>query len=138
MKRIIALIMSICMIFCVGVSASAQDISLVIDGQIKTPDVAPQIIDGRTMVPVRAIFEALGAMVTWDNNTQTAQGVLGDTVIKITIGNSYLLKNGKVIELDSPAVVISDRTLVPVRAIAESFDCVVNWYSETQVVEILK
>ena len=101
-------------------------------------DVNPMLINDRTMVPVRAIFEALGATVTWDNNTQTAKGVLGDTVIEITIGSSYLLKNGKVIELDSPAVVISDRTLVPVRAIAESFDCAVNWYGETQVVEILK
>ena len=101
-------------------------------------DVNPMLINDRTMVPVRAIFETLGAIVTWDNNTQTAQGVLGDTVIKITIGNSYLLKNGKEIELDSPAVVISDRTLVPVRAIAESLDCKVEWYGETQVVEILK
>ena len=101
-------------------------------------DVNPMLINDRTMVPVRAIFEALGATVTWNGNTQTAKGVLGDTVIEITIGNGYLLKNGKVIELDSPAVVISDRTLVPVRAIAESLDCVVNWYGETQVVEILK
>ena len=72
MKRILALIMTVCMVFCVGaIPAFAQDISLMIDGQTKTPDVAPQIIGGRTMVPVRFIAELFGCEVSWDANTQT-------------------------------------------------------------------
>ena len=72
MKRILALVMTICMVFCVSaIPAFAQDISLVVDGQTKTPDVAPQIIDGRTMVPVRFIAELFGCEVSWDANTQT-------------------------------------------------------------------
>lgn len=101
-------------------------------------DVNPMLINSRTMVPVRAIFEALGATVTWDNNTQTAKGVLDGVIVEITIGSTNLLKNGETVELDSPAVIVSGRTLVPVRAIAESYDCDVTWYGETQVVEILK
>lgn len=72
MKRILALILTLSMVFCVGAApASAQDISLVVDGQSKTPDVAPQIINGRTMVPVRFIAELFGCEVLWDANTQT-------------------------------------------------------------------
>jgi len=96
------------------------------------------LISGRTMVPMRVIFEALGAKVDWDGSTQTAIGETKKTTIKITIGKDYLLKNDNIVVLDSPAVVISGRTLVPVRAIAESLDCKVEWYGETKVVEILK
>ena len=72
MKRILALILTLCMVFCVSaVPAFAQDISIVVDGQTKTPDVAPQIIDGRTMVPVRFIAELFGCEVSWDTNTQS-------------------------------------------------------------------
>lgn len=71
MKRIIAMVMVVCMILCAGISVSAQDISIVVDETIKTPDVAPQIIDGRTMVPVRFIAELFGCEVSWDANTQS-------------------------------------------------------------------
>ena len=113
-------------------------ITVILNGKKLEFDVEPTLINDRTMVPMRVIFEALGAKVDWDGTTQTAIGVTKNTTIKITIGKDYLLKNDNIVVLDSPAVVISGRTLVPVRAIAESFDCVVNWYGETQVVEILK
>ena len=99
-------------------------------------DAEPMLVNSRTMVPVRAIFEALGATVTWDNDTQTAIGVLDNTTIKIKIGQAYLLKNDEVVELDSPALLSSSRTYVPVRAIAESYDCTVDWVETTQSVYI--
>lgn len=113
-------------------------ITVILNGKKLEFDVEPTLINDRTMVPMRVIFEALGAKVDWDGTTQTAIGVTKNTTIKITIGKDYLLKNDNIVVLDSPAVVISDRTLVPVRAIAESLDCKVEWYGETQVVEILK
>ena len=113
-------------------------ITVILNGKQLEFDVKPTLINDRTMVPMRVIFEALGAKVDWDGTTQTAIGVTKNTTIKITIGKDYLLKNDNIVVLDSPAVVISDRTLVPVRAIAESLDCKVEWYGETQVVEILK
>ena len=113
-------------------------ITVILNGKQLEFDVEPMLINSRTMVPMRVIFEALGAKVDWDGTTQTAIGVTNSTTIKITIGKDYLLKNDNIVVLDSPAVVISGRTLVPVRAIAESLDCKVEWYGETQVVEILK
>ena len=113
-------------------------ITVILNGKQLEFDVDPMLINSRTMVPMRVIFEALGAKVDWDGTTQTAIGVTKSTTIKITIGKDYLLKNDNIVVLDSPAVVISGRTLVPVRAIAESLDCKVEWYGETQVVEILK
>lgn len=121
-----------------NIAVKSDVISVFVNDEKVNFDVNPMLINNRTMVPVRAIFEALGATVTWDNDTQTAKGVLDDVIVEITIGSTILFKNGKPVELDSPAVIVSGRTLVPVRAIAESYDCDVTWYGETQVVEILK
>ena len=119
--------------------ASKPDgIKIFLNGRQLEFDVEPMLINGRTMVPIRVIFEALGAEVSWDGQTQTAIGETKKTTVKITIGKDYLLKNDNIVVLDSPAVIVSGRTLVPVRAIAESFECKVEWYGETKVVEILK
>lgn len=118
--------------------SQTNGITVVLNGNKIKFDVEPTLINNRTMVPMRAVFEALGAEVEWDGTTQTAIGVKKNTTVKITIGKDYLLKNNNIIVLDSPAVVISGRTLVPIRAIAESLDCKVQWYSQTQTVEILK
>ncbi|MBR3870240.1 MAG: copper amine oxidase N-terminal domain-containing protein [Clostridia bacterium] len=113
-------------------------IKVFINGKQIEFDVVPMLINGRTMVPMRTIFEYLGAEVDWDGTTRTAIGKTDNTTIKITIAKDYLLKNDNIVVLDSPAVIVSGRTLVPVRAIAESLDCKVEWYGETRVVEILK
>lgn len=113
-------------------------ITVYVDGGKLGFDVQPRLINNRTMVPMRAIFEALDADVYWAGDTQTVYAKASDTSIEITIGEAYLLKNNEYVELDSPAVIVDGRTLVPVRAIAESLDCDVVWYGETQVVEILK
>lgn len=119
-------------------SVDTSKIRVMLNGKELEFDVEPTIINSRTMVPMRVIFEALGANVSWDGATQTAIGETNKTTIKISIGKDYLLKNDNIVVLDSPAVVISGRTLVPARAIAESLDCKVEWYDETKVVEILK
>ena len=113
-------------------------IKVFLNGKQLIFDVEPMLINERTMVPMRVIFEALGAKVDWEDSTQTAIGETKKITVKITIGKDYLLKNDSIVVLDSPAVVVSGRTLVPVRAIAESLECNVEWYGETQVVEILK
>lgn len=119
-------------------ASQTEEIKVFLNGKQLIFDVEPKIINNRTMVPMRVIFESLGAEVTWDESIQSATGKTNKTTIKITIGKDYLLKNDNIVILDSPAVIISDRTLVPIRAIAESLDCHVEWYGETQVVEILK
>ncbi len=88
------------------------------------------------MVPMRKIFESLGAVVTWDDASQTATGKKGDTIVNISINSKTLFKNGVPKILDVAPALIDARTLVPVRAIAESFDCNVEWIAETQTVKI--
>ena len=113
-----------------------KSIDVKVNGQSITFDQAPIIDNGRTLVPVRAIFEALGASVEWYSETGTVVSKKGKTTVKMTIGSSTMQKDGKDITLDVPAQLINDRTLVPVRAIAEAFGCNVDWNSNTQTVTI--
>ena len=140
MKKITSVVLAALLIACTvfTFAAFAEDegrvITVTLDGNPITFDVPPQLIEGRTMVPLRMIFEALGAEVSWDDATQTASGVKGDTTVKITINEKVLYKNGQAITLDVPAQLINDRTLVPVRAISESFDVLVDWDDATSTV----
>ena len=106
---------------------SNAGIAVIVDGNRIEFDVEPQIIDGRTMVPVRGIFEALNAIVDWDGNTQTVIAKKDNTIIRITINQKSFTKNNESKKLDVPAQIIDGRTLVPARAIGESFDCTVLW-----------
>ena len=111
---------------------------IVTNGAAKALDVPAQIIDSRTMVPLRAIFEALGASVEWDDATKTVTSVKGETTVKLTIGQASINVNGEDKALDVPAQIVDSRTLVPVRAIAESFGCEVGWDDPTKTVTITK
>lgn len=87
----------------------------------------PVIVNDRTMVPLRAIFETMGAEVEWDDATKTVTATRDDVTISLAIGSDQLYVNGEAKTIDTPAMIINDRTMVPVRAIAESFGCEVNW-----------
>ena len=113
-----------------------EEITITINGAKIECDSKPYIKQDRTLVPMRAIFEALGASVSWDDATKTAIGVKDGIEVKITIGENVLYKNGEAIELDAPAEITNDRTMVPVRAISEAFGCTVNWDNDTKTVEI--
>lgn len=99
-------------------------------------DQPPVLENGRTLVPLRAIFEALRAEVSWDGNTQTVTAVKGETQISLQIGSTRMYVNGNIKTLDVPAKLINSRTLVPVRAISEAFGCNVDWVQDTQTVVI--
>jgi len=99
-------------------------------------DQPPIIQNGRTLVPVRAIFEAMNATVSWDDKTKTVTAKKGDTTIVMTIGNKTMKKNGVAIELDVPPQIVNGRTLVPARAVAESFGAKVDWDGSTRTVTI--
>ena len=99
-------------------------------------DQPPIIKDDRTLVPLRAIFEALGAAVSWDDATQTVTAVRGDKTVSLTIGSQTLYVGQSAVTLDVPAQLVNDRTLVPVRAISAAFDYQVDWDDELQQVSI--
>ena len=111
-------------------------VSLTIDGRPINLDVPPAIIEGRTLVPVRAIFEDLGANVNWDDATKTVSSYSTDTSIKLKINDTTAYVNGKPVTLDVPAQIIDGRTLVPARFVAENMNCKVEWDNDTKTVSI--
>lgn len=123
-----------------GIEAYAEEaktVSVYTDGTQIDFDVEPQIINDRTMVPMRAIFEAIGAEVNWDDSTKTAVSEKDGDVVKISIGEYRIIKNDEEIAIDVPAQIVDSRTLVPVRAIAESFDCEVFWDDAERIVRVV-
>ena len=136
LRRLLALLL-ILLTVASPVLAANGDITVLLNGTALEFDVPPQILNGRTMVPMRKIFESLGAVVTWDAQSRTATGRKGDTVVNVSVDSTTLFKNGVPITLDVPPKIINNRTLVPVRAIAESFDCAVDWLASTRTVTIV-
>lgn len=115
---------------------AANPVNVTINGKSLESDTPAQIVDGRTMVPLRAIFEALGAEIEWSAKDKTVTAEKDGTVIKMTIGAPSFDKNGTEVELDTPAMVIDSRTMVPARAVSESLGCDVKWDAETKTVII--
>lgn len=111
-------------------------VDLYVDTAKIETDTPPTIVDGRTLVPVRAIFEAIGATVEWDGDTYTATGVRGDTTVVIQIDNTTAYVNGEPKILDVPAQLINNRTMVPARFISESMGCEVTWYEKTKTAAV--
>lgn len=113
-------------------------------GEIKTNDVAPVIVNDRTMLPARFVAENLGAEVEWDEEkrlvTVTGKSLkTGEEVtILITIGKETAIVNGKELKLDSPAFIENDRTYTPVRFIAEELGASVEWLEASRKVIITK
>lgn len=138
-KRIKTIFM--CIVFMMLLSVSNivfadNNITVKLNEQILSFDVQPQIINGRTMVPMRTIFESLGATVEWEQTTQAVTSVRGETKISLIIGTPIIIVDGNLKSLDTAPCVVSGRTLVPVRAIAEAFDMNVEWDDITQTVLI--
>lgn len=130
-----------------GCTALAKDVNIVIDGEGLNLDVAPQIIDGRVMVPIRGVLENLGALVKWDDETQTVSARKSSKTISLEIGsNDVTLDKGETnddgsaktetIQTDVAAQLVSDKTLVPLRVISEAMGYSVDWNDETYTVSI--
>ena len=110
-------------------------------GTTKTNDVAPKVVNDRTMLPARFVAENLGATVEWDGEKQLVT-ITGknekqeDVTILITIGLDYAKVNGEDVKLDSPAFVENDRTYTPIRFISENLGATVEWNETEQTVTI--
>ena len=113
-----------------------REITVTVNGQKLSFDQPPVIVDDRTLVPLRAIFETLGATVEWEQSTQTVTSKRSNTTISLTIGDNNLYKNGSAVALDVPAQLINDHTMIPVRAVAEAFGAKVDWNGDSQTVTI--
>ncbi len=128
MKRLYFLLCVIVMCIMSYFNVFAQEeISVYLNDKELYFDVAPRIIDGRTMVPMRSVFENLGAEVLWYEDTGIIMGKKNDSTIIMQIDDKLLVSDNEVIKLDVAPLVVNDRTLVPLRAVAESLNVNVEW-----------
>lgn len=142
MKKITACIAALILSILPMTALADDDIKVIINDQVIEFDVPPQIIEERTMVPMRKIFETLGAKVEWVPEDRLILASGGTKIIAMEI-DSYSfsmtdLISGKtdIIELDVPPQIVSERTLVPVRAVSEALDKTVDWDEQTKSVII--
>ena len=113
------------------------EINVTINGQqVIFQDQAPAIVDGRTLVPVRGVFEALGFEVGWDGALQQVTLASDNYVVTLTVGSYIFTTNGEEFSLDVPAQIIGGSTMLPIRAVLESVGYYVGWNSATQAVQI--
>ena len=142
MRKILTILLSVSMMMtmlsCVSCYAVEKDITVELDGALLTFDVTPEIIDGRTMVPLRKIFEEIGALVKWNGETQTVSARKSSKTVTLTINTTEMkIDKGdtdesgnpifETVTLEVPAQMTSGRTLVPCRAISEAFGLDVKW-----------
>ncbi|MZQ75500.1 MAG: hypothetical protein GT589_04995 [Peptoclostridium sp.] len=99
-------------------------------------DVPPVIKEGRTLIPVRAILEGFGANVEWDAATKTVTITKDGTTIVLMLEEKTATVNGQSISLDIPVEIMNNRTVVPLRFIAESMGLTVEWDADDSVIEI--
>lgn len=112
------------------------DIAVNLNGQPLATSVSPLQVGGRTLVPMRDIFEALGAQLTWNPLAQTITAQRDLTTIQLAINNPNALVNGRNVVLEQPAQLVNGRTFVPLRFVAEATGAQVNWNGPLQLVSI--
>ena len=135
MKRFLFAIGVLFMLFAVTAFADV-DIRVEVNGMAVPFDQPPMIQNDRTLVPVRAICDAMGIFAEWEAGSETVMLSKDDVLVTVQIEADFMTKNGEVISLDAPAVLVGGRTLVPVRAFSEAFGAYVGWESSTSTVYI--
>ncbi len=122
--------------FGLPLAEASAPIRVTINGAPLTMDVAPTIQNGRTLVPMRSIFEALGAAVHWDEATRTIRAYRREDAIVLELGNRTAWVNGPSRQLDVAPVAIAGRTMVPLRFVAEALGADVAWVDATRTVTV--
>lgn len=125
MKKIFAGIFLGFVLFIIASPTHAAEIQIKVDGVPVTTDVKPEIKNNRTMVPLRVIGESLGFQVEWSDSEVTL--TKSDTNIVLNLNSNKAVKNGKTVLLDVKPYVKNNRTIVPLRFLAETFDCKVSY-----------
>lgn len=159
MKKLLSILLSASMLM-TGLTACAAEnennrqpesisISMQIDNPIMTVNgtekeidegrgTAPVIVNDRTLVPIRAIIEEMGGAVSWDEAAQTATLNYANDEIRLVINSATAYLNDEPNTIDTAPTVINDRTMLPIRFIAESFKFDVDWDEATRTVTIEK
>ena len=141
MKRIALIIMAAALVFGPATAMPEQNAEVVLDGQrIVFPDQRPIIIQDRTLVPLRGVFEAAGAKVSWDGDSEIATVIFNEIELQLQIGQLiFFRKNPDTGEFGghnlpsgvAPAI-INNRTLIPLRDVSELLGFTVEWDDDTK------
>lgn len=113
--------------------------TMLVNGEkIKIDDggTVPILMNGRTLLPVRAVVEAMGGTADWNENTQTAALTMNGIEIQLIIDSTVAYLNGEAKSLDAAPILVNDRTLLPIRFIAESFGFDVDWNEQNRSITI--
>lgn len=122
----------------VGSAATAQQISVTVDGkEVDFPGIGPQYMQGRVLVPLRGVFEQMGATVLWHPATRTVTADDGERSVKLKINSRTAWVNGDAVTLDVPAKIVKGSTVVPLRFLGEALRATVNWRNQNNLVEII-
>ncbi len=112
------------------------EVDVKINGEIQTFDQPAILKDGRTLVPLRGVFEELGASVSWDSSTDTVHVKKDDKHIKLKVGSKTAYINGQKVTLDVSSQLIKGRTMVPLRFVSEALGASVSWDGKTNTASI--
>lgn len=142
MRKYILSLVLLLTLLSVNAHAEIKEVTVKVnDIKVESP-VPAQIVNDRTMLPMRSIFERIGARVTWMESEKIIFATKGSLLITMQIDNTIMsvqqIENDEIIkiELDSPPFIVNGSTLVPVRAVAESLGYNVEWNSQTYTVDV--
>ncbi|AIE87454.1 stalk domain-containing protein [Fimbriimonas ginsengisoli] len=117
--------------------AGAQGISVTVDGQpVNFNGASPRSVNGRVLVPLRGVFEEMGAYVQWRPNSRSVVATRGDSDVRLRIGDRTATVDGHEVTLDVPAMIINGATMVPIRFLSESLGAEVRWREAERLVMI--
>lgn len=137
MRKSFAVIVA-AVLFCLSMPIFAQNpVRVSVNGEMLAFDQPPIIDHDRVLVPVRAIFESLGANVEWQEQTRRVTAQKGFDSVVLWIGKNVMYRNGEAVVLDVVPRIVNDRTLVPVRAVSESFGAHVTWDESARLVTVV-
>ncbi|MEW9668994.1 exo-beta-N-acetylmuramidase NamZ domain-containing protein [Ammoniphilus sp. 3BR4] len=138
-KKIAALLLVVSLLPAPGWAASSVQSDIQVKyglEEIKFPDQKPVIQNSRTLVPIRSIAETLGFDVGWNGQTSAVRLQKDSNEVNLVIGQRTAQRNGQALELDVPAQIINQRTMVPIRFIAEALGYEVDWKEQSKIVQI--
>jgi len=119
-------------------AAAQQEISVKVNGRpVNFRNTPPQSVDGRVLVPLRGVFERMGATVMWDPETRRVRAERGNSRVELHIGDQQARVDGRDVQLDVPAQIVDGATLVPIRFLSESLGAEVHWNEAQQLVDII-
>ena len=145
----VSLLLSIFLCNCASSQEQNTTVKLQIDNPVMTvngiekeidpgQETTPVIVGDRTLVPIRAVVESFGGSVDWDATTETAILTMGNNTLHLRVNSTTAYCNDRAEVLDVAPKIINDRTMLPIRFVAEKFGLDVDWNRFTKTVTIVK